>query len=161
MLDGLHEDLNRVLKKPYIEAVEVGERDDETVAAEAWASYLQRDRSVIVDQFQGQLKSTVRCAECSFESSKFDPFMYLTLPLPEPRPGEPVTLWQCLEAYMAEEELSGDNLWRCPTCDGFRRATKRFQLWKLPCHLVLVLRILQPSKESIFRTMSRPGSLSR
>ena len=119
----------------------MGERDDETVAAEAWASYLQRDRSVVVDQFQGQLKSTVRCAECGFESSKFDPFMYLTLPLPEPRPGEPrLTLWQCLEAYMAKEELSEDNLWRCPKCDDFRRATKRFQLWKLPCHLVLVLK---------------------
>ena len=44
-----------------IKAVEVGERDDEAAAAEAWANYLQRDRSVIVDQFQGQLKSTVRC----------------------------------------------------------------------------------------------------
>ena len=72
MLDGLHEDLNRVLKKPYVEMVEVGERDDETVAAEAWASYLQRDRSVIVDQFQGQLKSTTsrRCAALSAVSSR-------------------------------------------------------------------------------------------
>ena len=55
-------------KKPYIEDVEVSdvdkegrvvERPEEEVAAEAWGNYLRRDRSIVVDTFQGQLKSTV------------------------------------------------------------------------------------------------------
>ncbi len=37
-----------------------GDRPEEEVAAEAWGNYLLRDRSIVVDTFQGQLKSTVR-----------------------------------------------------------------------------------------------------
>lgn len=36
LLDGLHEDLNRVLKKPYVETLESGGRPDEIVAPLAW-----------------------------------------------------------------------------------------------------------------------------
>ena len=41
-----------------------------------------RNQSVIVDLFHGQLKSQVRCKECGNVSVKFDPFNYLSLPLP-------------------------------------------------------------------------------
>lgn len=34
---------------------------------------------------QGLLKSTLDCPLCDASSTKFDPFMYLTLPLPESR----------------------------------------------------------------------------
>jgi hypothetical protein len=36
--DGLHEDLNRVKRKPYIQAKDSDGRPDEEVAAEAWTS---------------------------------------------------------------------------------------------------------------------------
>ena len=36
LLDGLHEDLNRVRKKPYTEIKDSGGRPDEEVAEEAW-----------------------------------------------------------------------------------------------------------------------------
>ncbi len=39
-------------------------------------------RSVIVDLFQGQFKSTVNCDVCDKMSVTFDPFMYLSVPLP-------------------------------------------------------------------------------
>jgi hypothetical protein len=32
---------------------------------------------------QGLYKSTLVCPQCSYSSVKFDPFMYLSLPLPE------------------------------------------------------------------------------
>ena len=41
-----------------------------------------RNKSVIVDQFQAQLKSTLVCPTCGKVSITFDPFMYLSLPLP-------------------------------------------------------------------------------
>ena len=146
LLDGLHEDLNRVAKKPYIEDREVGEdENEEAVAAEAWGNYLKRDRSVVVDTFQGQLKSSVRCSTCGFERRKFDPFMYLSLPLPKGAEHGELTLEQCLHEFTAEEELSEDNLWRCPKCKDFRRATKRFQLWKLPPYLVVHLKRFKQS----------------
>ena len=43
----------------------------------------QTSRSIIVDLFHGQLKSTLKCCTCSFTSVTFDPFSFLSLPLPE------------------------------------------------------------------------------
>ncbi|XP_054720476.1 ubiquitin carboxyl-terminal hydrolase 4-like [Uloborus diversus] len=82
LLDGLHEDLNRVKKKPYIELSDADGRPDELVAKEAWENYLKRNNSIIVDIFHGLLKSTLVCPECSKVSVTFDPFCYLSLPLP-------------------------------------------------------------------------------
>ena len=67
LLDGLHEDLNRVLKKPYIEKPDwEGGQDLELVklANESWEGYKRRNDSVIVDLFQGQYQSTLICPKC-------------------------------------------------------------------------------------------------
>ncbi|KAL5766085.1 hypothetical protein ACOSP7_016702 [Xanthoceras sorbifolium] len=82
LLDGLHEDLNRVKRKPYIEMKDSDGRPDEEVANECWKNHKARNDSLIVDTFQGQYKSTLVCPDCSKISITFDPFMYLTLPLP-------------------------------------------------------------------------------
>lgn len=81
LLDGLHEDLNKISKKPFVETKEADGREDEKVAHEAWEGHLLRNKSIIVDLFHGQLKSTVTCPHCSKVSITFDPFMYLSLPL--------------------------------------------------------------------------------
>lgn len=41
-----------------------------------------RNKSIVVDLFHGQLKSKVTCKKCGHESVRFDPFNYLSLPLP-------------------------------------------------------------------------------
>ncbi|KAF5179141.1 Ubiquitin carboxyl-terminal hydrolase [Thalictrum thalictroides] len=82
LLDGLHEDLNRVKFKPYIEIKDANGRPDEEVADECWEIHKARNNSVIVDVCQGQYKSTLVCPVCSKVSVTFDPFMYLSLPLP-------------------------------------------------------------------------------
>uniref|UniRef100_A0A673HWN3 Ubiquitin carboxyl-terminal hydrolase n=1 Tax=Sinocyclocheilus rhinocerous TaxID=307959 RepID=A0A673HWN3_9TELE len=82
LLDGLHEDVNRVKKKPYLALRDAEGRPDEIVAKEAWANHRLRNDSVIVDIFHGLFKSTLVCPECSKVSVTFDPFCYLTLPLP-------------------------------------------------------------------------------
>ncbi|XP_052783368.1 uncharacterized protein LOC128219583 [Mya arenaria] len=53
-----------------------------TAAEESWHNYLSRNDSVMVDTFQGQFKSTVICAECNQLSVTFEPFMYLSVPIP-------------------------------------------------------------------------------
>ncbi|XP_047315715.1 ubiquitin carboxyl-terminal hydrolase 9-like [Impatiens glandulifera] len=82
LLDGLHEDLNRVKQKPYIETKDFDGRPDEEVADECWRYHKARNDSIIVDVCQGQYKSTLVCPECNKISITFDPFMYLSLPLP-------------------------------------------------------------------------------
>ncbi|XP_020533098.1 ubiquitin carboxyl-terminal hydrolase 8 isoform X2 [Jatropha curcas] len=82
LLDGLHEDLNRVKSKPYVEAKDGEGRPDEEVADEYWRNHVARNDSIIVDVCQGQYKSTLVCPICKKVSVTFDPFMYLSLPLP-------------------------------------------------------------------------------
>ncbi|XP_058104994.1 ubiquitin carboxyl-terminal hydrolase 9-like [Magnolia sinica] len=82
LLDGLHEDLNRVKDKPYFETKDANGRPDEEFADECWRNHKARNDSIIVDVCQGQYKSTLVCPNCSKVSVTFDPFMYLSLPLP-------------------------------------------------------------------------------
>jgi len=82
LLDGLHEDLNRVRQKPYVEMSDGDGKPDSEVAMEAWQNYKKRNDSVILDIFHGLLKSTVVCPECPKVSVTFDPTCYLSLPLP-------------------------------------------------------------------------------
>ncbi|XP_062374035.1 ubiquitin carboxyl-terminal hydrolase 15-like isoform X2 [Sardina pilchardus] len=82
LLDGLHEDLNRIRKKPYIQLMDADGRPDKVVAEEAWENHIKRNDSIIVDIFHGLFKSTLVCPVCAKVSVTFDPFCYLTLPLP-------------------------------------------------------------------------------
>ncbi|XP_072023222.1 ubiquitin carboxyl-terminal hydrolase 19-like [Amphiura filiformis] len=91
LLDGLHEDLNRIKEKPYTETVDSDGRPDEVVAEEAWATHKKRKNdSFIVDLFQGQYKSKLVCPECGKVSITFDPFMQLSVPLPKKKRHIPV-----------------------------------------------------------------------
>ncbi|KAA6394979.1 MAG: putative ubiquitin carboxyl-terminal hydrolase 4/11/15 [Streblomastix strix] len=82
--DSQHEDLNRVLKKPYGEHIEPKGNDAEDSRI-AWQQHQQREQSVIVDLFTGQLKSYVDCPDCKRHSVAFDPCAILQLPLPGSR----------------------------------------------------------------------------
>lgn len=88
LLDALHEDLNRILSKPYYEKPEL--KDDEINDSQAISKlakkcrdqYKQRNDSIIVDLFTGLYRSTLVCPDCGKMSITFDPFNDLTLPLP-------------------------------------------------------------------------------
>lgn len=82
LLDILHEDLNRVSQKPYVELTDSDGRPDSVVAKEAWEAHLKREQSIIVDLFTGQLRSSLTCVNCGTVSSRFDAFTCLQLPIP-------------------------------------------------------------------------------
>jgi len=85
LLDALHEDTNRITKKPYIEKPEQEDGEsDEQAADKAWGLHLQRENSRVLENFMGQVKSRVKCCEpgCGRVSTTFDPFMYLSVPIP-------------------------------------------------------------------------------
>ncbi|KNC50517.1 ubiquitin carboxyl-terminal hydrolase [Thecamonas trahens ATCC 50062] len=83
LLDALHEDLNRVQVKVAVPVAEaVAGESEEALAARAWHGYLLRNKSIVVDLLQGQLRSQVSCGKCGFASVTFDPFQYLTVPIP-------------------------------------------------------------------------------
>lgn len=89
LLDSLHEDLNRIIKKAYIEKPSLSPDDDvndwnviKKLADDTWELHLKRNRSVITDLFVGMYKSTLYCPECKDVSTTFDPYNDVTLPLP-------------------------------------------------------------------------------
>jgi len=57
LLDGLHEDLNRVKRKPYHEVKDADGRPDEEVAEEYWRNHLARNDSIVVDLCQVRISS--------------------------------------------------------------------------------------------------------
>ncbi|CAJ1944543.1 unnamed protein product [Cylindrotheca closterium] len=86
MLDALHEDSNRVIKKPYVEGLEddwVKQTGLSRVGDEAWRRFLRRNRSVMADIAMGQVLNSVTCSSCGFTSRNFDPFNLLSVPFPE------------------------------------------------------------------------------
>ena len=88
LLDGLHEDLNRVYKKPYIENPDSDDqavRDPEAVrklGEQYRDNFRKRNESVIIDLFNGWYKNTLVCPACNKVSITFDPFSQVTLQLP-------------------------------------------------------------------------------
>jgi ubiquitin C-terminal hydrolase len=82
LLDGLHEDLNKVLKKPLVEKDET-QQIDEIKSRNQWIGFLRRNQSVLVDILYGQYKSTLHCPDqdCQNISTTFDPFLSISLPL--------------------------------------------------------------------------------
>lgn len=65
----------------------------------AWENHLRRNRSIVVDLFHGQLKSQVKCKTCGHISARFDPFNFLSLPLP-------------MDSYMHLEITGEDTEWQ-------------------------------------------------
>ena len=84
LLDQLHEDLNRITDKPYIELLEKQPNEDDLIASKRWWDlHKKREDSIIVDLFNGQFKSETICQKCGKSSITYDPFMSLCLSLPK------------------------------------------------------------------------------
>lgn len=136
-LDKLHEDLNRRPNKIDIpQTVEGKKEKEERKAARSWQLYLIKNSSVIVDLFQGQLKSSVTCQTCGHVSTTFDTFMYLSLPLP--KKDRPITLVDCLIEFTKDEVLP-DTL-HCDSCNATTKVVKRMDIWKVPPLLIIHLK---------------------
>ena len=75
LLDLIHEDLNRVRQKPYVEMSDNNDRPDAEIAKEFWDGFKARNSSIITDLMYGQLKSTVTCLTCRRVANAFDPYL--------------------------------------------------------------------------------------
>ena len=116
LLDGLHEDLNRVINKPYVEALDADpNKSDEETAELFLAQHKLRNHSFLHDLFMGQFKSTLVCPECDNVSVAFDPYTMVSLPLQtvaeERSQAFNVTVWTTgVSATMKAGDGSGDSM---------------------------------------------------
>ncbi|XP_049791629.1 ubiquitin carboxyl-terminal hydrolase 3-like isoform X2 [Schistocerca nitens] len=148
MLDRLHTELLHLLpdfslkESPYIS--------------------LQKGRtSIVTSVFGGTLQSEVRCLNCSTESKKHDPFLDLSLDIPDKfqlsrkyKDHEggipPCNISDCLKSFIEVEELAETELYYCSTCKSKQRSTKRFWIHRLPN--VLCLHLKRFRWHNFFRT---------
>ncbi|KAJ6245939.1 ubiquitin carboxyl-terminal hydrolase [Anaeramoeba flamelloides] len=84
LLDGLHNDLNQ--PELNTDSIELDQNNNtqnvEKLAKQSWQNYKMKNNSIIVEQFQGLLQNKITCTNCSKTYCKFDPFMFLSLPIP-------------------------------------------------------------------------------
>ncbi|XP_074496267.1 ubiquitin carboxyl-terminal hydrolase 2a isoform X1 [Sebastes fasciatus] len=139
LLDGLHNEVNRVTVRPRGTVEDFDHLPDEEKGKKMWNKYLEREDSKIVDVFVGQLKSSLTCSHCGFCSTVFDPFWDLSLPIAKKGYGE-VSLMDCMRLFTKEDVLDGDEKPTCYRCKARRRCTKKFTIQKFPKILVLHLK---------------------
>lgn len=154
MLDRLHTELLHLLP-------------DATLKDNPYISLGQKGRnSIVTSVFGGMLQSEVRCLNCSMESKKHDPFLDLSLDIPEKcqsykklrdkdsgdesQKSPPCNIFDCLTSFIEVEELAETELYYCNNCKSKQRSTKRFWIRRLPN--VLCLHLKRFRWNNFFRT---------
>eukprot|EP00388_Colpodella_angusta_P005822 GDKJ01017735.1.p1 GENE.GDKJ01017735.1~~GDKJ01017735.1.p1 ORF type:complete len:600 (-),score=86.30 GDKJ01017735.1:83-1831(-) len=140
ILDVLHEDLNLIKKKIYVEDPDIFrehlmEKPWMDFAEDAWQRHLNRNHSLIQERCHGLLFSRVKCKTCGHFSIRFDPFSILSVSLP--RNASRITLHDVLDEFLYPEKLEGDDRWYCSKCKTHRDAEKYMRLVRTPDLLII------------------------
>lgn len=143
LLDGLHEDLNQCggnppLKELSDEAEKMREKLSLRIASSIeWERFLTTDFSVIVDLFQGQYASQLRCQVCGLTSTTYQPFSVLSVPVPH---AKSCNIIDCFKEFTKVEKLETDEQWSCPRCKKKQPSTKKLTITRLPRNLIIHLK---------------------
>lgn len=150
LLDRLHEDLNQMVisdpeeKRAISELTPEQEKTREILPVRLastieWERYLKLNFSIIVDFFQGQYSSQLRCLICGATSTTYNAFLILSLPIPNRLGSSPPALLldDCLNAFVTTELLDDDNKWFCPQCKKRTKLTKKLTITRLPQVLIV------------------------
>ncbi|KAG7349657.1 ubiquitin carboxyl-terminal hydrolase [Nitzschia inconspicua] len=157
LMDGLHEDCNRVISKPYVEELEGYGMEDRKAAIETWKNHLLRHDSIIVDRCQGMHRSHLTCPSCGRESIKFEVYSTISLPLVLEDKGlnKAMQVEDCIEKFLEGEQLDELNAWYCPSCKKHVCALKMIALWSVPDILILHLKRFQFENCSVSNNLLR------
>uniref|UniRef100_A0A915K8E1 ubiquitinyl hydrolase 1 n=1 Tax=Romanomermis culicivorax TaxID=13658 RepID=A0A915K8E1_ROMCU len=132
VLNGLHEDLNRISHKVAIpDQTETNIENFDQTADKSWKNFLANDRSIIIENFYGQFGSVTKCCHCSNASFIFEAFMSLTLPVVATN-GK-CTLNDCIDKFLSFERLTSD----CSKCLASREIYKTMLFRRLPKYLII------------------------
>ncbi|CAE7454305.1 USP8 [Symbiodinium natans] len=148
LLDGLHEDVKRTPSSSSSEAAE---------SAESHAGFSQEviarqpTDSKIMDIFHFQVRSTTTFCDVGARSEKFEPMVYLTLPIPGQEDDAPTerSLEDCMNAFSKQEELCQDDWVWCDQTQQRERSLKKIELWTAPECLIIHLKRFVADSSSI------------
>jgi len=157
ILEGINDDVNRVVTKPAYKELTADPKRKVQDISDEWYNYmLARDNSIITDLFCGQLMSKITCTHCNNESLAFDNFWDLALSFTKTSSSK-THLSDMLAQFLKEEAL--EDLFHCEKCKVRRKSKKRFVIWKLPKVLVVQLKrfeYTQHRRDKINKTVTFP-----
>lgn len=84
-------------------------RPDEDVAAETLISHMKSNNSFIQNLFQGQFRSAITCPSCNNRSCTFDPYVCVSLPLPQ-RESRPIYVTMVYRSSTRKSMVYGVNV---------------------------------------------------
>ena len=154
LLDALHEDLNQSsTAKGTNPPIEIPKN------ADSLEIHLAKNSSPILDIFHGSLLNCLECPSCYLETINKDPFVFLSLPIPQsysyssynyisptslyspsPISRKNVSLSDCMELFSKSEALDCHNLWKCIKCGKEVQAKKRIKIDKTSNILIIHLK---------------------
>lgn len=144
ILDGLHEDMNARGNKPPLKPLTEREEmtresmDVRDASHREWMRHLNNNDSLISKHVQGQYYSRLQCRVCGCQSTTYNAFSCLSIPI---RLGyREVPLEDCFRLFTQPELLEGDDAWNCPRCKKSQAASKAITLSRLPDILVVHLK---------------------
>jgi len=116
----------------------------------------KKEYSEVIDIFYGMYLTTLSSISTSSQQQdvlSFTPEMFFILDLPIPNPqgrgrgvggGVPITIYDCLDLFVKEEHLEGDNAWWNEESNRKENVTKNIYLYNLPPILVISLNRFSP-----------------
>ena len=90
--------------------------------------------NMVNDLYQGQMTDQIECKECGHVSARMDTFLDLQLVIRGSK-----TVEECLDRFVEQELMDGDNQYSCEPCGKKVDALKGLKLKKLPYLLTLQL----------------------
>jgi ubiquitin C-terminal hydrolase len=118
----------------------------------------QKSSTIVEEVFQGQLRSRVECCVCHHVSFCFDPFLDISVPIPEGAKQledargsgrqrssrvKCTTLEDCLKSFTEKEILDDENRFMCDCCKKRQRCEKRLTVHRWPSILVIHIKRFQ------------------
>lgn len=107
-----------------------------------------QSQSLVTSVFGGTLQSCVTCLTCNTTSKKQDPFLDLSIDIPQiytgpvrkGKDGDKISnchIHECLQKFVEREELADSERFFCNTCKSKQPSTKQFRVRRLPTVLCL------------------------
>lgn len=143
LLDSIHEDLNMAASKNQLpEITDEDEKNREILPIRLastieWERYLITNYSSIVEIFTGQYASRLECTNCYRTSTTYIPFNMLSVPIPNNK--TQMNIYDCIDNFVSLEILTGNNAWKCPSCQKSKSTKKQLTITRLPKVLIVHL----------------------
>ena len=102
----------------------------------SWNRSFKKNYSKIVELFYGQYMSIIKCISCGYESTTFDPFSIIQLPIQS----DFTCLDDCFKHFVKTEKLDEEQHWECEKCKDCKESHKKILLWKSPPVLFIQLK---------------------